>query len=165
MKRKQWTLMLSATLVVAVTVPVLAARSDLAEVRRATAHYRSVAVAEAAGYERFLDCFDSPDGGMGQHYVNLAALDDIVDPLHPEAMVYEVRFDEARGEHLTLVAVEWVVPGAPTDEPPELFEQQFPLQPDSWDLGVARLDLGAESEWNVCRLESEGGTVPRRLAA
>jgi hypothetical protein len=153
MKRKQWTLILSATLVVAVAVPALAARSGLAEVRRATAHYRSVAVAEGAGYERFLDCFDSPDGGMGQHYVDLAALDDIVDPLHPEAMVYEVRFDEARGEHLTLVAEEWVVPGAPTDEPPELFEEQFHYNPTLgiWALHAwiwERNPSGMFADWN-----------------
>jgi len=99
-------------------------------------------------------------GGMGQHYVDLAALDDIVDPLRPEAMVYEVKVNENRGEKLQLVAVEWVVPGLPTDEPPELFGEHFPLQLDSGDLGVARLDLGAESEWIVRRLESKGGSLP-----
>jgi hypothetical protein len=153
MKRSQMTSVVVAALVVAAAVPALAAQSDLAPVREATAEYRSVAAAEADGYERFLDCFDSPEGGMGQHYVDLAALDDIVDPLHPEAMVYEVRFDETRGEHLRLVAVEWVVPGASTDEPPELFEQHFHFNPTLgiWALHAwvwERNPSGLFADWN-----------------
>lgn len=153
MKHKHWIVTLSAALVVVAALPAIAARSGLLEVRRATAHYRSVEAAETAGYERFLDCFDSPEGGMGQHYVDLAALDGVVDPLHPESMVYEVRVDEARGEHLTLVAVEWVVPGAPTDEPPELFEQLFHYNPTLgiWALHAwiwERNPNGIFADWN-----------------
>lgn len=94
--------------------------SDIARVRRANDGYRSVAAAEAAGYEKFLECFESPQGGMGQHYVNVAALDAEVDPLHPEAMVYAV--NDGR---LDLAAVEWVVPGSADDTPPHLFDQHF----------------------------------------
>lgn len=61
--------------------------------RRATAATHDVDKAEDPGYVEFLDCFDSPAGGMGQHYVDLSALDDTVDPLHPEAMVDEVKSD------------------------------------------------------------------------
>jgi hypothetical protein len=90
---------------------------------------------------------------MGQHYVDLAALDSVVDPLHPESMVYEVRFDETRGEHLTLVAVEWVVPGAPTDEPPELFGEHFHYNPTLgiWALHAwiwERNPNGIFADWN-----------------
>lgn len=68
-------------------------------------------------------------------------------------MVYEVRFDEVRGEHLTLVAVEWVVPGAPTDEPPELFEQHFHFNPTLgiWALHAwiwERNPNGLFADWN-----------------
>lgn len=101
------------------------AGSELAQVRRATAAFHDVDRAVTAGYVEFLECFDSSIGGMGQHYVDLSALDDTVDPLHPEAMVYEVRSDG----RLKLVAVEYIVPkAAPPDgqlSPPNLFGQHF----------------------------------------
>ncbi len=108
-------------------------RGKLASVRRATVQYHSVANAEADGYEKFLECFDSEAGGMGQHYVDMAALDDVVDRNHPEAMVYEVT---KRG--LRLVAVEYIVPaGAWTEpKPPKLFGRHFHMNEelDVWIL-------------------------------
>lgn len=105
------------------------AGSELAQVRRATARFHDVARAELAGYQEFLACFDSAAGGMGQHYVDLAALDDTVEALHPEAMVYEVGNDG----RLQLVAVEYIVPNAapPAGQtsPPSLFGQPFHLNP------------------------------------
>jgi hypothetical protein len=82
-----------------------------------------------AGYGSFLDCFDSADGGMGQHYVDGSIIDDgIADPLRPEALVYEVDgstvFDVG-GSKLTLVGVEWVEVGAASDTPPVLFGEAF----------------------------------------
>lgn len=96
----------------------------LRNLRRATARFHSVPRAEHAGYEAFLECFDSDAGGMGQHYVNFSLLDGDVDALHPEAMVYEVT---DRG--LDLVAVEYIVPGDLVDpaDPPELFGHDFHL--------------------------------------
>jgi hypothetical protein len=98
------------------------ARSTLDDLRTATARYHSVTQAEKAGYVEFLDCFDSPAGGMGQHYVNLGALDGTVDPLAPESLVYEVVDDK-----LKLVGVEYIVPGGLVDpaDPPELFGEHF----------------------------------------
>jgi hypothetical protein len=95
---------------------------ELARVRAATAAYHDVAAAEAAGYEKFLDCFQSAAGGMGQHYVQLNHLDAVVDALDPEAMVYE-----AREDGLHLVAVEYIVPKPAWHEtnPPSLFGQTF----------------------------------------
>lgn len=96
----------------------------LDEVRKATAAFRSVASAEAAGYAAFLECFENPGvGGMGQHYVDFGALDGVVEATHPEAMVYEVR---PNGE-LVLVGVEYIVPGDLVDpaNPPELFGHDF----------------------------------------
>jgi hypothetical protein len=98
-------------------------QSELAAVRRATAKFHDLAAAEGAGYSRFLDCFDLPGvGGMGQHYVLLDQLDDEVNALQPEAMVYEVGKDGLR-----LVAVEYVVPvdAWSGDQPPELFGRSF----------------------------------------
>jgi len=78
----------------------------LAATRAATARFHRLAVAEAAGYSLFPGCFASPEGGMGVHYVNFDSVaDGKVDPLAPEALVYEPR---AHGK-MKLVAVEWVV--------------------------------------------------------
>ncbi len=95
-------------------------RNELAQVKTATTPYRNRATAMADGYVEFLECFESAEGGMGQHYVNLDLLDGEVDPLRPEAMVYEV--DGRRHE---LVAVEWIVPGDGSETPPRLFAQDF----------------------------------------
>ena len=104
-----------------VAIPALAGQSELSQVRAATARYHSVTQAEMAGYGSFLDCFDSADGGMGQHYVDGSIIDDgIADPLRPEALVYEVD-----GSKLTLVGVEWVEAGAASDTPLVLFGEAF----------------------------------------
>jgi hypothetical protein len=104
-----------------VAIPALAGQSGLSQVRAATARYHSVTQAESAGYEQFLDCFDSAAGGMGQHYVDLSTIDDgVADLLRPEAMVYEVD-----GEQLSLVAVEWVEVGAASDPAPTLLGEEF----------------------------------------
>ncbi|MBA3360456.1 MAG: hypothetical protein H0T94_03115 [Acidimicrobiia bacterium] len=104
-----------------------AARNEpgLRELKDATAPYRDVAAAESQGYEAFLECFDSEAGGMGQHYVNLSLLDAGVSALQPESLVYEV----GRSGQLTLVAVEYIVPGDFVDplNPPVLFGRPFHL--------------------------------------
>lgn len=96
---------------------------DLNRVRTATAAFHTVHHAERAGYTRFLECMD--DGGskgMGQHYVRTDLLADggALDATTPEALVY----DESSGR-AKLVAVEYVVPGAPTDPAPHLLGQTF----------------------------------------
>jgi hypothetical protein len=109
-------------------------RRELSQVRRATDRFHSVSKAERSGYEEFLECFDSEDGGMGQHYVDVAALDGNVELTHPEAMVYEIK----RNGRLRLVAVEYIVPSAFVDpaDPPELFGRSFHLNAalDVWVL-------------------------------
>lgn len=92
------------------------------DVRTATARFHSVTQAEQAGYTLFADCFESADGGMGQHYVSNDLLDDqgAVDATTPEALVYEVR-----GDRLKLVAVEYIVYQADVSGPPSLFGQPF----------------------------------------
>ncbi len=109
-------------------------RSELKELRAVTAPYRSLDAALAAGFVAFsLDpadpdtptCFDSPDGGMGVHYVR--NIDGIVDANDPEAMVYEVKEDGS----LKLVAVEYIVPEIEVDpaNPPILFGHEFHPHP------------------------------------
>ena len=105
----------------------------LEEVRAATSQFLEPSDAIDAGFVPFaLDgsatptCFDSDSGGMGVHYVR--NVDDIADPLDPEAMVYELSEDgQAR-----LVAVEYVVPQEFVEDEsgnvvalPELHGQQF----------------------------------------
>lgn len=131
MKERRYALLigLAAITTAAVAIPALAGQSELSEVRAATARYHSTTQAEMAGYESFLDCFDSADGGMGQHFVDQSIIDDgVADPLRPEALVYEVD-----GSKLTLVGVEWVEVGAPSDTALALFGEEFHYNPD---LGV-----------------------------
>jgi len=97
---------LSVWLVAAGTIGAATGRDNLAAVRNATAAFHDLAKAEAAGYTRFYMCTDAEGvGAMGQHYVNLELVGDpAIDPLRPEALVYEPR----RGGGYKLVGVEWV---------------------------------------------------------
>jgi hypothetical protein len=102
--------------------------------RRATAKFRKIAVAQAAGYGLLTDaagiaCIDNPGvGGMGVHYVKSALVGDgKVRATKPEALVYEPR---PNGK-MRLVALEYVVFQAAWDahhrKPPRLFGQKFEL--------------------------------------
>jgi hypothetical protein len=74
---------------------------NLTALRVATARFHSLKATAASGRVDLHLCVDM----MGQHYANQATFaDDVLDPIHPEAMVYE---DNGHG-HLHLVAVEWV---------------------------------------------------------
>jgi hypothetical protein len=120
-----------------VAVPAAAAQGsqpDLNAVRQATARFHSVPNAERAGYTRFLDCMDDGTSkGMGQHYVRMDLLGDdgALEATTPEALVY----DESSGSP-RLVAVEYVVPGSPTDPAPHLLGRTFTYLPS---LGVWKL--------------------------
>ena len=119
-------------------------KQQLAQLRKATAPYRRISNAFADGYTAFAippsvggtstaglglpgdpTCFDDPAGGMGVHYVK--DIDAIVDPIDPEALVYEV------GEHgrLNLVGVEYIVPETLVDPNniPMLFGEMFHHHP------------------------------------
>ncbi|CAN5689910.1 hypothetical protein BH23CHL2_BH23CHL2_31810 [soil metagenome] len=88
---------------------------DLDALREAVAGYQDVDAAIADGYvlvEGLDHCFDNPgDGAMGVHYINTDLLDTELDPLQPEAMVYQ----HDPGGELSLGAVEWIVPAEPWD--------------------------------------------------
>lgn len=111
------------------------AQPGFSDVRQATRAFHSVTAANAAGYfDNPLPCFTSEMGGMGEHLINGGLVDDhgALDPLHPEALVYQVRRDGS----WRLVGVEYVVqfsdapyPGTP----PNLFGEDF--SPNT-DLGL-----------------------------
>ena len=122
----------ASLLIVASTAgSALAARggqASFADIRAATAAFHDLSTAQAAGYGLLPGCFEHADGGMGVHYVRGDLVGDgVIDPLTPEALVYE----PLPNGKLRLVAVEYVVikdawAGA---QPPSLFGQQFSLEP------------------------------------
>ena len=95
-------------------------------VRQATAGFKNVEAAKAAGYGLFHGCVSGPErGAMGIHFVNGDLVGDgEVDPLQPEALIYELRNGE-----LQFVGVEYVVIAeawdAAHETPPTLMGQVF----------------------------------------
>jgi hypothetical protein len=83
-----------------------AVNQQLVAVRQATGQFRHMTEAEllARGYVNTQICVP----GMGIHFVDFAAIDGTVDPLHPEVLVYEPK---PHGR-LQLVAVEYMALGA-----------------------------------------------------
>jgi len=121
---------------------------DLAKVRQATDKYHDVNVALADGFIRTPACVESPDGGMGIHFINPARLmDPTINLLEPEILLYSETADEMK-----LLGVEYMFAiGAPDTHVPNpappspiLFgrtfdgpmEQHEPGQPPHYDLHV-----------------------------
>jgi hypothetical protein len=112
-------------------------KRDLRAVRAATADFRAIEAATAAGYGELRDlddiaCIDNPGvGGMGIHYVKgTIVFDGAVNATTPEAVVYEPR----KNGKLRLVAVEYVViktewHAANGAARPSLFGREFELVP------------------------------------
>jgi hypothetical protein len=104
--------------------------SSLKDVRAATAAYRSVAAAKSAGYTLELkDVYNKAcianlnepsAGAMGVHMVNPDLLDGVLDPLKPEALVYE-----RKNGILKLAAVEYVAFKSAHAAQPKLFGMAF----------------------------------------
>jgi hypothetical protein len=100
---------------------------ELAQLRRATAAFHNLAKAKAAGWDTDLTgCMDSPAGGMGHHYANIALLMDggALDINAPEALVFHPQEDGSK----RLVAVEYIVLEEHLSRdatPPVLFGQSF----------------------------------------
>lgn len=86
-------------------------RAELARVRAATARYHDLDAAKADGYELLDVCFEDASGGMGYHYTK--GIDAELDPLAPEALVYE-----PTSHGLKLVGVEYIVPSQLSSAPP-----------------------------------------------
>lgn len=87
-------------------------QAELAKVRNATAKYHDVNKAIADGYELASPLVPN----MGYHYVKSDLVDGKVNPLTPEALVYE----ETNNGGLKLVAVEYMATA-----PNSLFGQEF----------------------------------------
>jgi hypothetical protein len=155
---------LALTLVLGMAVSfVLPAKADseigdqLERVKAAITKYHSTKLAMAAGYNFVpgLDgCFSNPGvGGMGYHLINTSLLDNVINPLKPEALVYAPH----PGGRLELVAVEYIVPIAGWDavhsSPPTQFGQTYER---NTTLGVYSLhawlfkhnSLGIFNDWN-----------------
>ncbi len=98
----------------------------VATVRTATERFKNVETAKAAGYGLFHGCVSGPqEGAMGIHLVNNDLVGDgTLDPMRPEALLYEVR----NGQH-ELLGVEYVVIAeawhARSEAPPVLMGQLF----------------------------------------
>lgn len=133
-RNRLWILLVAAILLIQPLGAVLSQEHDeldaetlalIAQVRGETAVFREVDNATDAGYNAFLGClFDDVEGGMGQHYVNAELVGDgMVDPLRPEALVYEPHENGS----MVLVALEYIVPLPLWSEadPPELFGHTF----------------------------------------
>lgn len=121
---------------------------ELAQVRQATAKYHDVNVALADGFIQTPECVESPDGGMGIHFINPARLMDPAENLaEPEVLLYV----EAPGG-MKLIGVEYFygigapdtsIPN-PAQPAPVLFGRPFdgPMdpheagQPPHYDLHV-----------------------------
>ena len=129
-----------------VTDPVVL--KELAQVRQATAKYHDVNVALADGFIQTPACVESPDGGMGIHFINPARLmDPAINTLEPEILLY-VQTDDG----MKLLSVEYFygigAPDTPVPNPappsPTIFgrpldgpmEQHEPGQPPHYDLHV-----------------------------
>jgi len=112
-------------------------------IRQATARYHDLSKAESAGYAEFRDaqgirCIDLPGtGAMGVHYVKGSLVGDaVLDPNHPEALVYE-----QRGNNMHLVALEYIVfkqvwEDAGNQQPPRMFNRTFNLTPAPNRFGI-----------------------------
>jgi hypothetical protein len=98
----------------------------LGTVRQATERFKNIAEAETAGYGLFHGCVSGPEeGAMGIHLVNGDLVGDgSLDPMQPEALLYEVR-----NGRMLLAGVEYVVIAeawhANNEAPPVLMGQVF----------------------------------------
>lgn len=141
-------------LTVAAASVTFAQDSQLAALRRATATFHDIDVAMTAGWsDEITGCRESPEGGMGYHYANFdVLLNAELDPLRPEAMLYEPR----KNGELRLVAVEYVIPEGflpRTAEPPVVLgrELHFSEPNEAWILHVwlwRHNPNGMFADWN-----------------
>jgi hypothetical protein len=110
---------------------------DIMTIRHATAKFKTIEAAEAAGYKKGTDCIQyQPAGAMGYHWQNNDLLDTTLDLEHPEVLVYEKMPDGS----FQLNGVEFLVPISAwkSSEPPRIMGQAL-IKADSiglWFLHV-----------------------------
>jgi hypothetical protein len=115
---------------------------ELEAVRASTEKYADPILAVRDGYLSTVACVGSASGAMGVHFVNEGLIGQELDPLRPAVLVYE-----PVGDKLELVGVEWLAPGPPESEKPQLFGREIsgpmdghePLMPEE----VRHYDLHA----------------------
>jgi hypothetical protein len=160
-----------ATMGLGMALSATAKQDELAAVRSVTARYQSLQQAIKAGYEPFYVCAEQPGvGTMGQHYVKFSLVGDpAVDPLQPEALVYEPQ----PGGGYKLVALEWVKVGPATNPAPKVFGidmlhvgsgNRYGIEPDGFYERHYWLyksnPMGAFADWNPtvsCRGQGDNG--------
>lgn len=126
-------------------------RSDLTELRQATASFHNVENALAGGWAEVTVCVDYPEGYMGEppgtmghHFFNADYIGDggHIDPSEPELILYERRADGT----WRLNAVEYIIPAGdlpPTAEPPMMFGREFMFHPEIGAAGIWGLHVWA----------------------
>ena len=123
---------------------------DIALLRATIAPYHRFEVGSAAGWnDQFPPgCFTSATGAMGYHYRKISNVGSL-EVTRPQLLIYE----PGKNGQKNLVAVEYIVPGAPTDTPPVLYG--IPLHYNSafgvWVLHVWAFKenpLGIFNDWN-----------------
>jgi hypothetical protein len=151
-------------------VGVNAKADTLTTVRTLTARFHSLEQAKKAGYVPFYVCAEQPGvGTMGQHYVNFDLVGDpTVDPLAPEALVYEPQADGS----LKLVALEWVQVGPQVATGPTVLghDMLYRTAPNRYGIEPGFYErhywlyksnpLGAFEDWNPnvsCRGTGDNG--------
>jgi hypothetical protein len=99
-------------------------------VRESTARFRDVRVAQGEGYGLMFGCVSGSDtGAMGMHFVNGSLIgDDVLDPTHPEIVIYEPTSDG----RLRLIGADFLVfkdvwDAGNHDGPPQLMGQLLHL--------------------------------------
>src|SRR5271170_5073735 len=125
---------------------------DVVKIREATAKFKTIEAAEAAGYKLATGCIQhQPAGAMGYHYTNEALFDAKLDVEHPEVLVYEKMPDGT----FQLNGVEFYVPASAwtSAEPPRIMGQALQTAPGLgfWFLHVwvwKRSPSGLFSVWN-----------------
>lgn len=138
--------------------------AQLAEVRRATAHFHDHEKGVEAGWFIPLSpCVEFPQlGGMGYHYGNPEYLGNgIIDPIKPEVLLYEPQ----KNGRFRLVGVEYIAPFLPPEieggnpiqgDQPSLFGQDFHDSPHVGEHGAWTLHVwlwrnnpsGMFEDWN-----------------
>jgi hypothetical protein len=121
---------------------------QIAAMRRATARYHDIAVAEAEGYVQISPCVAAPGvGGMGIHYANPRLMQDAgMNPTEPEMLLYLPKPDGS----MQLIGIEYaiVVPAwhaAGNQERPNFMGHTFDVLPGSAAEG--RPDLYTLHAW------------------
>jgi hypothetical protein len=127
-KMKSVSIGLMALLLLLLPSITLAQDPSVEEIRESLTPYEEVSAVEEAGYAPQFGCIMHPtDGAMGIHYINGDLFSDpAIDPLQPEAVIYEPQADGS----LQPVGLEYIVlqeawHGAGNESPPTLLGNEF----------------------------------------